>query len=317
MGKYLQLSDILTAFKTLDPFYLGTAVISIFISLVFLAYRWILIIKGMGANNASGIGSALGAISLGLLCGLVLPSRAGYYIKAMILKKLDGIPYKDGLSAVNVETLCDMGYMVIMTPVGLIVATSFFFNEFLYCILFIILVSFLIAIVLIRYNILSVIYRQISKFRFCNNTVISKLVCNIVTLIDSTHDLIKVNGLLRWSSIITLLTQIFGVIGIYLLLLATDKPVSFLYTFFALTISYSIGIVSLLPSGLGSADLSLVFLLKLSGVGLADAASVVILWRFIPYAIAALVACIFLIKNGKKINGLKIEDFNDHKDTIH
>ena len=141
------------------------------------------------------------------------------------------------------------------------------------------------------------------------------MVMKLVELVTTTKELITKKGLLNKSLIITSLSQLIGVFGIYLLVFSIGESMSFVYFFYSFTLSYMIGILSMLPGGIGTTDVSLVVLLQSGGMALPNAVAIAILSRVIIYCVSALLAIFFIIKYYGFIKNMRKYDVNDHNMT--
>jgi uncharacterized protein (TIRG00374 family) len=127
----------------------------------------------------------------------------------------------------------------------------------------------------------------------------------IIELILSTKELLQKRNLVIKLGSITLIAQFFGVIGLFLVIVGSAHTIlPFPEVFALLTISYIIGIVSLVPGGLGASDLSLIVLLGNEGIPITVAANIAILWRVAMYLPSFLMIGIFLVQ--QKISGKRI-----------
>ncbi|MCZ7401447.1 MAG: lysylphosphatidylglycerol synthase transmembrane domain-containing protein [Candidatus Methanoperedens sp.] len=308
-----QFGDILDVLKSINIFFLFLSIFFIFASMIILALRWNMISKEIGANKTRKFGMLVGISSLGNLLNLVTPVKSGYYIKVPILKSIECLQFKSVVAAVNIETLSDFIYILSLVPVYFIVmALSLQQDSFVTIVLYLLLIVFFLMF-------LSMTLTQIflKKVPLISNLkpeyfgFALPFLMKLAGLVESTKELITKKGLLNKSLIFTLFSQLTGVFGVYLLVFAIGEKMSFVYFFYSFTISYMIGILSMLPGGIGTTDFSLVVLLQSGGLALPDAVVIAILSRVIIYCLSALLAISFVITYYSFIKNLTKYEINE------
>jgi uncharacterized protein (TIRG00374 family) len=310
----LNFNEFLTSLRDTDILIYGLAVVSLLISNIFGSLRWSLLMKAVNATLSQKFSHALGTFCFGQVAGLIVPSRVGNYTKVPLVTKLDNISFESALAAVNAETLFDLIYIVCAGIVSIIILSAFLFSLNIAIPVFVILILFILAAVIISMF-------EISRFKsYLNNLVlvasdinqnmvvriIATLTVKLCDLIQSTR-VIFTDGksVLRLSSF-TLIMQLFGIAGLYLVLESVNSPLPIQEVFAILTISYIVGIASLIPGGLGASDLSLIALLVYDGIPLTIATNIAILWRIAMYLPVLAVVGIYFIQNNvinQKITG--------------
>ena len=309
-----QLSDILDVIRSINIYYFILSIVFIFISTLILALRWSLIIKEIGANESRKLGMSVGIHSIGILLSLIMPLKSGYYIKVPILKSIDGINYKEVIAAVNIETLSDLIYILSLVPVYIVIMMLPLHQDSILSIFTCIVLIFLFLILLskILIQMFLKIPPTISNLKLRYLGFARCMVMKLVELVTTTKELITKKGLLNKSLIITSLSQLIGVFGVYLLVFAIGESMSFVYFFYSFTISYMIGILSMLPGGIGTTDVSLVVLLQSGGMALPNAVAIAILSRVIIYCVSGLLAIFFVIKYYNFIKNIRKYEVNDY-----
>ena len=88
----------------------------------------------------------------------------------------------------------------------------------------------------------------------------------------------------------------FGVIGFLLVIESAHESLPLIFVFAILTLSFLIGIISMIPGGLGASDLSMIVLLENAGIALPVASNIALLWRFAMYIPIVAVSGLYLLK---------------------
>jgi glycosyltransferase 2 family protein len=268
------------------------------------ALRWSALIKEVGAQNSRIFSHAFGMFSLGQAAGLVVPSRIGNYTKVPMVMKLDQLSYEKGFSAVNAETLIDLIYICAAGIVSLIIMSAFLLtSHFLLVLLLVGLIGILSVTLFIFYHIehFQYYYEKSLKYTEKNNHSIlirvpAKLLVKLYDLILSTRKIFSHKELLVQLIVFALLFHLLAIAGYFLVIKSAHVSLSILVIFAIVTITFLVGIISLIPGGLGASDLSLIALLASQGVPLPVATNIALLFRIAMYLPILLVIGIYGIQ---------------------
>jgi uncharacterized protein (TIRG00374 family) len=284
-------AQFIESIKTINPVLLFCAFIAVTISLIIAALRWSFLMQEIHAEKSGIFVNSLGIFCLGQVAGLIVPSRVGNYSKVLMIKKMDEVPYETGLSAVNAETILDLAYICCAGVASFFIMSLFFSaHPYLSSFLLILIAVFLAGIIFIllalrhleaTYDHLTHIASDTKRPRFVR-TLMSYL-GKFLELILSTKEIFTKRNSLMKLSVTTIFTQIFGVTGLFFVISSFQSTLPFTEVFAILTISYIIGIVSLVPGGFGASDLSLIILLESEGIPVAVSTNIAIFWRFVMY----------------------------------
>jgi uncharacterized protein (TIRG00374 family) len=285
------INQLIDSIQNANLYLFSLALVAVGASQLFASVRWSFLMKAVNAPRSQIFLNSLATFSIGQVMGLVVPSRVGAYAKVPIIMKMDKLSYETGVAAVNVETIFDLAYIFCAGLVSFFILSSFFQSHPA-----ISLTLFFLGFGLILIMIISIIL--FTKLKETNNNLMdvagndrksafvripAKLLGKISDLILSTKDLLKNKVLIIKLGITTLISQFFGVVGLFLVIGSVYPALPFHYVFALLTISYLMGIVSMVPGGFGASDLSLIVLLGSEGVPLVIATNIAILWRIAMY----------------------------------
>jgi glycosyltransferase 2 family protein len=300
----LNVSQFMTSLKNTDAGMYALALLVIIISNGFFALRWSVLMQQAGAKKSRDFVNAFGIFSLGQATGLILPTRVGSYSKAPLVMNLDSISYERALAAVNAETIIDMIYICSAGMVSLIIISVLFSVDlFISMLLILTIIVCLIAGFIIFWRI------HLFKEMFENShavssdtgqggikTIFTTTLGKLLDLIISTREIFSQRSAVVKLAIFTLITQFLGVIGFFLVIDSTHTTLPLITVFAILTLSFLVGIISLIPGGLGASDLSIIVLLEYTGIALPVATNIALLWRFAMYLPILAVSSIYLIK---------------------
>jgi len=300
----VHLNEFVAGLEKIDiPIY-GLALVFLLFSNMFAALRWSVLMQQAGAEKSRGFVNAFGIFSLGQATGLIVPTRVGSYSKVPLVMNLDNIPSEHALAAVNAETIIDMIYICGAGFVSLIIISiPLSVNLFLSSLLILIIIVCLIAGCVILWRIHS--FKEKFKNLYADSsdtnqgdlkTILTVIPGKIFDLIISTKKIFSQRSVVVKLVIFTLITQFLGVIGFFLVIESTHTTLPLITVFAILTLSFLVGVLSMIPGGLGASDLSMIVLLEHAGIALPIATNIALLWRFAMYIPILAVSSIFLIK---------------------
>ena len=218
--------------------------------------------------------------------------------------KLDTLSLESGLAAVNAETIVDMIYICCAGILSLLIVSVFMSSQFfLSAIIIVIIIISLITALIVFWKIQSFqgTYGNLRNLSSTSDTgIFVKIPATVLgalyELIVSTREIFYKKVIITKLGIYTLVIQMLGVIGFLLVIESTHTTLPLIYVFAILTLSFLVGIISLIPGGLGASDLSMIVLLENAGIALPVATNITLLWRCAMYIPILTVSSLFLIK---------------------
>ena len=266
--------------------------------------RWSLIMKEINAQHSQNFFNAIGIFCFGQVAGLIVPSRVGNYTKVPLIVKLDRITYEDGLSAVNAETILDLGYISGAGIISIIILSMYFANYTVFSSILIFLtliISSIALIILYKIHHFQGIYENfvaLSSDLHQNRLVhfLALFFKKFFDIIQSTRKIFSHRSTAVKLCCYTLITQFFGIVGLFFIIESVHISPSFIEIFAILTVTYIIGIASLIPGGIGASDLSLIALLGYEGIPLSVATNIAILWRVAMYLPVLLIVGVYFMR---------------------
>jgi uncharacterized protein (TIRG00374 family) len=178
------------------------------------------------------------------------PVKIGFPLTVYLLKKFEGIPIATGTAIVLIELSASMLICSLIAAFGV---TFYFGNEFSF-IAFIIVASVVIGAVVVN-----------NKRPFFNRyTGFSRVTDFIIQVIDAFSTVSGKRALLYL--VFSFFIRVFGSLNLYLLAIFFSEKITFLQALFSGSTAFFIGAVSLVPMGLGTRDLSMLYLLSQFGV---------------------------------------------------
>jgi len=306
------LAQFLESLNNVNPIVFFLALVAVAISQIIASVRWSLLMQEVNAKKSQILVNALGTFSIGQVAGLIVPSRIGAYAKVPIIMKMDNLSYETGVSAVNAETVFDLVYICCAGIASFFIMSSFLLSYTSLTIAFIkLIMGFLLGAMVLLF-----LFKNIDKISSklvaisqdaCKDVFTRALayyVGKLVGLILSTKILLRRKKLVVELGSTTLIIQFFSIVGLFLVIGSTNMGLPFPEVFALLTISYIIGIASMVPGGIGASDLSLIVLLGSEGIPIAIATNIAILWRVAMYLPIFIIIGVFLVQ--QRISGKDI-----------
>jgi uncharacterized protein (TIRG00374 family) len=300
----LNITQFLESLKSVKPLIFSFALFAVLLSLVVASIRWAVLMQEINAQQSRIFFNALGIFSLGQVAGLVVPSRVGNYAKVPMITKLDNLSYEAGLSAVNAETVLDLTYICCAGIVSIFILSAFLATRlvFSWVLIVLTLLAFVgILVFLVKADNVQKIHEKLK--RLASDIHRHKFVRfaafwlgKLFALIQSTRDIFARKRTVAKLGVSTIVTQLFGVLGLLFVIESVHSALPLPDVFAILTISYLVGIVSLIPGGFGASDLSLIVLLINEGIPLEVATNIAILWRIAMYLPVLIIIGVFFLR---------------------
>ncbi|HOJ38561.1 MAG TPA: lysylphosphatidylglycerol synthase transmembrane domain-containing protein [Ignavibacteriales bacterium] len=225
------------------------------------------------------------------MTGLVMsvtPGKFGEVIKAYLVKNKTNESISKTMPIIFVERLTDLISVIILALIG-----SLYFNIAKTFVLIVLAVFLGIVILLSNINIFNKFSSLLKKFN-----IYAKYSSKIEQAYNSSYEMIKIKPLTEMV-LLSIFSWIFECIAYYLILLSFNINFGFVDTFlFAVlvyTLSTIIGSISMLPGGLGAAEISFTAIIQSKGINKEVAVVTTMLIRFVTLWFALILGSIFAL----------------------
>lgn len=237
--------------------------------------------------------------TIGLFAGNLSPMRsAGEIINAVAGKKINRIPISRGLSAGLTERFFDLGIAG-----SLLIISALFISVIRWIALVGGLISILLTILIYLVNwregigirLYDRIHRILEKFPIADKTldnIYDKITGTIVDIIDHTRSYSGKSGIFI-IFFLSLTSWLMECIRLYLVFLAFGVHASFLAIIIIFLLANFIGVISMLPGGLGSIEVSLTTLFIIFQIPAYLAGSIALMDRIISFWMINFLGLIF------------------------
>lgn len=269
--------DALTLLGQID---LAFILILIGLSVLYLLQRVLatkILVRGMG-YDVPFKGMYL-TITASLPTNYTTPAKAGIPVRLALFKEFLGIPVSVGMASVFMETALGLVLAAIIAFVG----TIHLFRHYL--------PGFEVVLLLLTAGIVVFYFLPIPAVARLSHRFSGKYLQRIVDFFTKFRDSIKLISWWTFSVIVVLQVMriVVRTLATYAILLQFGVNVSVLALLYVQTISGTIGILSMLPVGLGAKDISAVVLMAQIGVpsdvAVLAAAMDRLLWTLVPFGL--------------------------------
>jgi hypothetical protein len=289
---------ILQTLEGVNPFLLAVALVIISIIIVIRAIRWQQLLSRVEVNIS--LLQSLKIMIPSIFISNISPAKSAEPVRAILLKKTNGIDVSTSLPSIIVEKIFDVIITSLISATGLIFLLSGTFELSIVLLLiiffYLVLLSLLIFVLTSETRIKNFTAKLISMFLFIKG--IEKIGNEIVNFSLLTHNsFMKYNDTktLFSTSVFTFLIWILEGILFYVFFLSLSLDISPLLAFIMVPISTLVGIISFLPGGFGSSEAALViFISPITHLSPADILAAAFLKRIVTFVVQGLASSILV-----------------------
>ncbi len=255
----IDLAKSISIFTKLDVFFLICTVL-LNIPLIFLkSFRWNQLLKEQSIQY--NLNDSFLVYLSSIYAGIITPGRLGEFVKALYLKSDKGVSLSKGISSVLIDRLFDMYLLIILGIVG--VWQLGIFGEVTNVSLILIITIVLAPLILLNERLMS---RLLSSLYYL--AIIKKVKSNIDEKFDDFYE--AINQLINYKLIITVfltcVSYLIFFVQCYLIAIALGISINFMTITFFMAISNLISFIPISISGLGTRDVTLIYLFSLIGL---------------------------------------------------
>ena len=242
--------------------------------------------------------------SVGQFVAQITPGRIGDLVRVIYLKN-DGHNLTRSFATVILDRTSDMTFMLLTSYLSMYVFLNYFPKEFLWMSILMVMSIVALIVLLLNRSILRRLF-YISFNYFVPDKYREEIKSHLLNLISDIKG-IKPSKLLILF-ILTTASWMFYFFQMYVLAIALNIPISFLYTIVCISITSLVLLLPISISGIGTRDVSLIFLFSIIGISKELAISYSLLYLFLNI-VPAFIGMLFWFK--KPIKSINL--FSDQK----
>lgn len=260
------------------------------ISIIFRVLKWNVLIKDVSFTELFPVQT------LGITISNFTPGKIAEPVKAILLKLRKGVPVSVSLHSIIWERIFDLTVAILMSlmAVHLLASNSkFFFIGFLSIGIFVFLIA-LLFVILYNKKIGMKVFRLVTKL-----PVLNRLKENFMTAFYENR--LKTTSLIK-SFLLTIVPWLLEGVIFYFAFLSLGIETSPFVLSGIIVLSVLIGLVSMLPGGLGSTEFVMIILLELIGLRGTTAITGMLIYRFMSFWYGAFIGGLSFIYLSRKID---------------
>ncbi len=310
--------EIINALKNADPFYIVLALISQFATLVLLTMRWGIVIRSLDILIPKR--QLFPMLMVGMMINNITPSGrgGGEPVRAYMLGRSSECSIEFSLATVIVDRALDTFPMLFLAIVT-IISMVLFFELNMGVIIALVSTVIIISIVFLVFmymcinetageKIVSWILKIIRKFYTNYEGVLEEKAHVALTNFQYSFKLmIKDKKVAIYGILISCLSWALEIIRVYFVFCAFGVHASIIVIAEVFIISCLLGMIPLLPGGLGAVDGSMVLLYSAAGITSSISAAVTVVERLISFWMVTALGAICLPLFGKQVMNHIIE----------
>ena len=283
--------QIISALKTANIYYVILAVIVQFIILILWNTRWSIICKSLDIPH--GQVSLFAMTIIGLAINDLTPSgrSGGEPVRAYILSKQSNEDFKTTFASVMGDKIFDTVPFMVLAIFAIAYLMSYFnLGATLFLLLLISLVLFVLALAFIillcfnetiAINTVKWVFRLIKRFTNKVDKYEETVLTSLVGFQSNLKYLLKDKRLLLIASLISFLVWFLELLRVFIVFQAFGVNVSLGMIAAVFLVSSLIGVIPLLPGGLGSIDGVMILLYSMAGISASISTAATLIERMI------------------------------------
>lgn len=296
--------QILSALQTANMNYVILAIIIQFIILGLWNTRWSIICDSLDIPH--GKLSLFAMTIIGLALNNLTPSgrSGGEPVRAYILSKNSNEDFKRTFASVMGDKIFDTFPFMVLAIFAITylmlyfhLSTSLFLLLLLSLLLFVIALAFIIVLCFnetVAINTVKWVFRQIKRFTYKVDKYEQTVLTSLIGFQNSLKYLLSNKKLLITASAISFLVWFLELLRVYIVFLAFGVNVSLGMIAAVFLVSALIGIIPLLPGGLGSIDGVMILLYSMAGISSSISTAATLIERMISLWMILILGIILL-----------------------
>ena len=309
---YIGIEEVLEALKESNLWFVLLAVLLQFFTYFLYAWRWHII--NNAANMSLGVKRLLPMVLVSLAVNNITPSGrgGGEPVRAYLLAKEGNYKFEDTFASVIADRSFDTFPFLILSIITIIgIITTFSLDPAVLAILVICVVGITAAVAVLIYvcineafgvKITSWVIKIVRRFykKYDENT--EKRIIEAVISFQSTMNLLLRNrNILLYALPLSFVIWIFEILRVYAVFLAFGASISPIIIGEVFIIASLVGMVPLLPGGLGAVDGIMILLYSGAGVTASISAAATLVERVISFWMSTFIGLICLMMFGTNV----------------
>ncbi|KZX11671.1 UPF0104 family protein [Methanobrevibacter curvatus] len=322
---FIGFEEILNALKLADPLYIILAILVQIITYYLFALRWKIINKIAHINIS--IRNLIPMVLIGMAINNITPSGrgGGEPIKAYLLSKETEKSFESTFATVIADRALDsIPFLVLAIMTIILMVISFKISQWIIVLLIAGVVIVTIAFILLIYmslnkkiaeKVIKFILRIIRIFYKKDKGILEKKITDAIEGFQKTMNLMLKDKDVRYIALpLSFVIWISEIIRVYLIFLAFGSVASPIIIAEVFIVSTLVGMIPLLPGGLGVVDGMMILLFSAGGISPQISAVATVIERLISFWMTTIIGLILLPYYGYSITE-KLSTSSDYEET--
>lgn len=335
---FIGMDQVINALKYSNLWFVLLAILLQIFTYFLYTWRWQIINKS--ADMSLGIWQLLPMVLVSLAVNNITPSGrgGGEPVRAYLLAKEGHYKFEDTFATVIADRALDtfpFVILAILTIIGIIL--SFSLSVYWIVILILCVVGITAAVILLLYvcineafgvRLTGWILKLTKRFYKKYNDDLEKRIVEAVASFQSTMNaLIKDRNIIYYALPLSFIIWVFEILRVYVVFLAFGANVSPIVIGEVFILASLVGMIPLLPGGLGAIDGVMIIFYSNAGITASISAAATVIERSISFGMTTILGLIFLLKYGTSIldasfdlaeseNAEKVEEITEDEQKI-
>jgi len=326
MLHFIGIDEVINTLKIADFRYVLAALIVQVITYILFAVRWQII------NKTAGISIGLKSLILMNFAGMginnITPSGrgGGEPVRAYILSKYTDEPFEETFATVVADRALDtIPFLILAILTIILMITSFSLSSWVLALLVISVIAITLLFILMIYmsvnqkvaeKVMGFVLKIIRFFYKKDPEKLEKRIMDAISGFQSSmKSMLKDKNILFKALPVSILLWILEIFRVYLVFLAFGAQVSPVVIAEVFIVSTLVGMIPLLPGGLGAIEGFMILLFSSVGIPPSVSAAATVIERLISFWMTTIIGLVALPYYGYSVTE-KIEDFDDAEAEI-
>jgi len=329
---FIGINKVIDAVKRADFYFILLAIVMQIFTYYLFALRWNIINKT--ANIKTRVKDLLPMVLVGMAINNITPSGrvGGEPVKAYILSKETDNPYEETFATVIADRALDTFPFILLAVMSIVAIISSFSLPS------IVLVILIIAVLVITTAFVLLIYMSINKKAgkkitkwivklirlFYKKIPLEELEEKVVKAISGFQKTMNLmlhdKKILYYALPLSFLIWVTEILRVFLIFLAFEAPVDPLFIGMVFIVASLVGMIPLLPGGIGSIDGFMILLYSSAGISASISAAATVIERLISFGMTSTIGFLIMPRYGssvrEKINTTSVSEEETAKEII-
>ena len=309
---FIGIDQVITSLKLANLYIIALAIVVQVVTYFLYTLRWQILNKS--ADMDVSIKELLPMVLVGLAVNNITPSGrgGGEPVRAYILSNEKNYQFEDTFATVVADRALDTFPFVVLAAITIVAMTLYFdMPTWLLVVMVVAVIAIIIIMAIIIYMCINPNFGKrvdgwiiglVRRFYKKNSEELENKIHEAVFgFQDTMKNLVSDKKALYYTVPLSFLIWIFEIFRVYMVFLAFGANVSLIVIGEVFIVASLVGMIPLLPGGLGTIDGSMILLYSSAGISSSISAAATVIERLISFWMATIIGLVILPKYGSSI----------------